>query len=410
MVSHAHEHGIRIFLDVIEHGVMADSPLVQQHPHWFRGKSWGMVDFDFDLHDPELDNWWVGVWTYFIVECGVDGLRIDLGMRRPDLYQRIRDNAANAGREILLMNELNHEGAMMFATQSELTTLPPREAYLQVIDVIQRDPVTLLSPHSKRPDEVNGQIGYATVWELDHWQHWLESVLGRANRNEQPAWAYSSGQISSHDNGWEGFPRENPFTAQGSRFIFGYGSLFSSLVPIFVAGEEFDAPFVPHPSLSPFLFGGADPGKGKWLYGNVLAWDVIHEKSHAEILSDVQRLLAIRHAERDVLGAIANDQPLNMRPLDFTSHIPTQTPYMRWNKDKIVVVAGTTRADTPITITVNVPLTAIGWSQEGMFRVTNLWTEVTQILSADELQALSLNVAPDKTPQGGLALVKIERA
>lgn len=37
LVGCAHAHGMKVFLDVITHGVMKDSPLVEEHPDWFLG-------------------------------------------------------------------------------------------------------------------------------------------------------------------------------------------------------------------------------------------------------------------------------------------------------------------------------------------------------------------------------------
>lgn len=41
-ITEAHKRGIRIFLDVITHGVTERSPLLKSHPEWFKGMSWKM--------------------------------------------------------------------------------------------------------------------------------------------------------------------------------------------------------------------------------------------------------------------------------------------------------------------------------------------------------------------------------
>ena len=86
MIDEAHKHGIKIFLDVITHGVMPESPLVKKHPKWFKGGTWGMIDFDWDAHNKELDDWWVKMYTDYVTEFGVDGYRLDLDIHRPDLW------------------------------------------------------------------------------------------------------------------------------------------------------------------------------------------------------------------------------------------------------------------------------------------------------------------------------------
>jgi hypothetical protein len=106
MIDEAHRHGIKIFLDVIAHGVMAYSPLIKRHPEWFRGGSWGMIDYDWSGGHTDLDDWWVKIWSEAVTRYGVDGFRIDLGMQgRADLWSRIRKNAEAAGHPIVIFEE-----------------------------------------------------------------------------------------------------------------------------------------------------------------------------------------------------------------------------------------------------------------------------------------------------------------
>lgn len=237
---------------------------------------------------------------------------------------------------------------------------------------------------------------------------WLDSVLNRASNDEIPPWAYSSGQISSHDNGWEGFEHDNPYNAQGSRCIFGYGSLYSGLVPIFVAGEEFNAPFEALPGLSPDLFGGANPGQGKWLYGGVVQWDALDQPEHHAMFKDVQQLIAIRKQEADVLGAASNTVPLNMRAVAFTSDKPCPPPYIRWNNDKVIVVAGNSDTGQDVTLEITLPLHEIGYSGVLDYRVTDLWSGTTTTYQHHDHARFIVTVLRDKTLQGGVRMMKLE--
>lgn len=110
MIDAAHRRGIRVFLDVTTHGVMAYSPLVKNHPEWFRGGSWGMIDYDWGGGHTDLDDWWVNTWTAYVTKYGVDGFRLDLGIalgnqNRTDLWARIRQNATAAGHPIVIFEE-----------------------------------------------------------------------------------------------------------------------------------------------------------------------------------------------------------------------------------------------------------------------------------------------------------------
>ncbi len=107
LIHEAHQRGIKVFLDVITHGLMKDSPVIKQHPAWFRGGSWGMTDFDWAGGHTDLDDWWVRIYSDFVTVYGVDGYRLDVNIYRPDLWERIRRNAAVAGHPIVIWEESN---------------------------------------------------------------------------------------------------------------------------------------------------------------------------------------------------------------------------------------------------------------------------------------------------------------
>lgn len=107
VIDDAHSRGIKVFLDVITHGLMKDSPVIKQHPSWFRGENWGMTEFDWTGGHSDLDDWWVKIYTDFVTRYGVDGFRLDVRIYRPDLWERIRRNAAAAGHPIAIWEEVN---------------------------------------------------------------------------------------------------------------------------------------------------------------------------------------------------------------------------------------------------------------------------------------------------------------
>jgi len=105
LIEEAHRRGIRVFLEVITHGLMDYSPVIKSNPAWFRGSIYGMKEFDWYGGHPDLDDWWVGVYSNFVAKYGVDGFRLDVGICRPDLWERIRRNAAAAGHPIVIWEE-----------------------------------------------------------------------------------------------------------------------------------------------------------------------------------------------------------------------------------------------------------------------------------------------------------------
>jgi len=105
MIAEAHRRGIRIFLDTIEHGVMNESPLINKHPDWFKEGTWGMTDYDWGNSHPDLEEWWVEMWTKVVLDYGIDGFRCDCGLHRPDLWLEIKKRCAAAGKPIFILGE-----------------------------------------------------------------------------------------------------------------------------------------------------------------------------------------------------------------------------------------------------------------------------------------------------------------
>jgi len=107
LIDEAHRNGIRVFLDVITHGLMNESDLVKKHPDWFEGMTepWKMNDFRWESSIKELDDWWVNTWVRYVTDFGVDGYRLDLSGERHDLWREVRRRCAEAGHEIVLFSE-----------------------------------------------------------------------------------------------------------------------------------------------------------------------------------------------------------------------------------------------------------------------------------------------------------------
>ena len=479
LIANAHERGIRVFLDVHVHGILSFSPLIQEHPHWFRGGSWRMTDYDWRGGHTDLDDWWVNVWTDYITQYGVDGFRLDHRIYRPDLWERIRQNAARAGHEIVLFEEDDAviPGVTDFTQHDRMLRIPPpgtlnphlvhdipgfydrifgRKGYYRVeiqyaddgtkasgdtngqgslhlrLDGLTADKIcrrinddhadgipdiqlTVENVASKPIEEIVVQDDMGGQWQT----RWERNARLLAVEGKTPsvqlylatlAYGWPCIQLSCHDEGWEGFPSDkNPYVAQGSRALFGYSCLFTPMIPIFFAGEEFDATYRPIPWLSAHLFGGQDLGKGRWLYGTMLNWNELRSPEHASMFEDVKTMIAVRRQEARVLALSSADKEPHLVAVPCEQDIAVPVPYIRWNDRAGVLVVANRNTTQDAHLKLRIPLQEIGMAGHANYRITELWPGVrSKIYTEKELGEFALIVQRDKTPGGGLRVIKIE--
>ena len=381
LVKELHKADIRVLLDVITHGVMNDSPLIKAHPDWFSGGSWGMTDYNWKAKNAQLDTWWVEGWVDLVTKYGVDGFRLDVDVYRVDLWKEIRLRCAKAKHPIVIFPEHPQMAA-------GITDFAQR--YQGVSDAFNRS--YLLTPLSK---DLAGQI-----------------LAAYGPNPTRPEGYLGSIQLSCHDNGWEGSPGDrNPYTAQGSRCLMGYAMLFAPGIPVFMGGEEFNCDYRPLPNLSPHLFGGKDEGKGRWLYGSWIDWAQLERPEKQAMLKDVSRMIAIRKRYADLLGAEPIAKVPNIAAIlmegEAAGNLPV--PYMRWN-DKMAVVVAANPGEKPVRIKLKVPVSKTGWTCDKI-KVVDLWSDkarqVIPVSGGSREAVLDVEVAPDKTPGGGLAVLQI---
>lgn len=282
LVRAAHALGIRVFLDVIAHGVLHESPLVAQHPDWFDHSSWGMADFNYD--NAEFRRWWRDLWVGYVERFDVDGFRIDVNMGDPELWDEIVDAVRARGKEIVVFPEIER---YHFSQQDNFGT--PRDLYRDI--------------------------------------H-IADLAGRPR-------GLATAELSCHDYGWEGLPGNHLFL-KGSRAKAAYGAMLGPRIPLLFAGDEFDADPVPIPDLTQGLYG--EGGPGAWLYGTRIDWGQLHEPRRAAMLADVTSFLRLRARLPHLLNGDTSLVDLAGVPHDG---ILSLAPYVLFSggRDALLVVA-----------------------------------------------------------------------
>ena len=485
LIAEAHRCGIRIFLDVHTHGILSYSPLIKEHPHWFRGGEWHMTDYNWEGGRTDLDDWWVKVWTNYVTEYGVDGFRLDFRIFRPDLWERIRQNAARAGHEIVLFEEddavipgvtdftqhdhimrtnnhvpdsLNtafvHNVASFYdrdfgktghyhvvihfdddGSRVEGSTDGQGPLRVRLDGLVGADKcgrrtndfhadgipdirLTVENVASKPIENIFVEDDVGRRWQMTYQKYpGLTRLLvmeGKPPTIEiylatmAPGWPLV--QLSCHDEGWEGYPEDkSPYVAQGSRSVFGYSFLFLPMIPVFFAGEEFDANYRPIPWLSPHLWGGGKLGTGRWLYGNMLDWEELKKPKHAAMFEDVKKMIAVRKQEAGILALRPESQRPNLMAVPCEHDIPAPVPYIRWNHRAAIMVAGNLDTNRDAHLKLQVPLQTIGLEEHASYKVTRLWPEgESRSYTEKDLASFPCTVRRDKTPCGGLLVLKIQ--
>ncbi|HEV2029089.1 MAG TPA: alpha-amylase family glycosyl hydrolase [Candidatus Dormibacteraeota bacterium] len=348
LVKTAHSNDIRIFLDVISHGVLAHSSLVQEHPAWFRGSSWGMADYYYQ--HPEFRRWWVDLWMSYALDYEIDGFRIDIALGDSTLWDEITSRLREAGKEIVVFPEVER---YHFSQQDTFDF--SSDQYLTV---------------DLRHSSVNGP-GLYTM------------------------------QISSHDRGWEALPG-NHYVIRGSRAKLGYGALLSPHIPLMFSGEEFDATPVGLPNLKQGLFGTGGPGG--WLYGNQLQWSQLDQPLNAAMVKDAAAMLKVRHDNSHLLNGDSGAALTTRVPGNGASSL---VPFARYlpGEDAIIVLANDTSA--AITYRCAPSLERFGYQHARKLRLTDLISGKSKRIEFDEIDRVPIRIRPDGVAGGGVRVFRL---
>ena len=349
LVRAAHSHDIRIFLDVISHGVLADSSLVQEHPAWFRGSSWDMADYYYQ--HPEFRRWWVDLWMSYALDYDVDGFRIDMALGDSTLWDEITSRLREAGKEIVVFAEA--------------------ERY-----------------HFSQQDTFD----FST-------DQYLNVDLRHSSGHEPGLYTM---QISSHDRGWEALPG-NHYVIRASRAKLGYGALLSPHIPVMFSGEEFDAIPVPLPNLKQGLFGTGGPGG--WLYGNQLQWSQLDQPSNTAMVEDAAAMLRVRHENSHLLNGDSGAALITRVPGNGASSL---VPFARYQpgEDAIIVLGNDT--SSAITYRLSPPLEKFGYQHARKLRLTDLMSGKSKRVEIDEIDRVPIRIRPEHAASGGIRVFRLK--
>lgn len=347
LIRAAHAHGIRMFLDVIAHGVLHGSPLVAQHPDWFATTSWGMADYNYE--HPGFRAWWVDLWLGYALDYDIDGVRVDVAMGDVTVWDEIVSRLARQGKEIVVF--------------------PENESY-----------------HFSQQDHSGVERDFVRSLDTDDYRKSARGV--------------NTSQLSCHDYGWESLPG-NHFYVRGSRARAAQGGLLLPRIPVLFAGEEFDADPEPLPGLRQDLFGSGGPGG--WLYGNRIVWSQLNDPAKAAMHADVKAMIAIRRRYARLLHGDSSVGVITRTPFDGAVD---SVPFAVGIPGDAALIVVTNEQQHPVTTRILVPRIALGFGHDDDLVVTDAATDADMTSDGD---MVDVTIASDRTPNGGYRVLHVTR-
>lgn len=347
LVERARDLGIHMFLDVIAHGVVNSSSLVSENPDWFSGGSWGMTDYNYS--HPGFREWWVGLWERYAIEFGIDGFRIDVNMVDPTIWDEIQERIESRGKRVAIFPEIER---YHFSQQDIQNT--PRDVYRLI-----------------HFDDLGGVPRGLTV-----------------------------GQASCHDYGWECLVG-NHYFVKGSRAKFGHGSLLTPRIPLFFAGEEFNADPTPLPSLTQGLFGSGSPGG--WLYGNRIDWEQWQDPTKRAMFDDVRQMISIRRRYPHLLNGDSSTVSITSVPSGGESDY---VPFAVHANHREALVVLTNTHPTDIAMTLALVYRDLGFGEEDSMVAIDVVNGEKIPLPGDGIP-FRVPIQADFTPGGGYRVLHV---
>jgi len=99
----------------------------------------------------------------------------------------------------------------------------------------------------------------------------------------------------------------------------------------------------------------------------------------------------------------------NLKAVSYQSNLEVPVPYIRWNGQAAIWVAGNRNSDRDANLKPRIPLEEIGLNGRKNYRVSDLWSDNrARSYREDELDSFHFTIKPDKSAGGGIAAFRID--
>ena len=334
-VDEAHRRNIRIIIDKVTWGLSENAPLVNEHPEFFTGdlSMWGGPEFNWNSQ--QLIDWYKEQLKMFVMVTGCDGIRFDLEptVVGYQLFEELRDELHAEGRKPLFFSEhINERGYSFAFEQTGGVNVLGQEApsaqffpdvFFEYADIVETVKTGVnLGSESTQMIDVSGQYRYYSF---------VLSVHDGIEYHDAPLAAWS------------------------------YEMLYSSFIPIFYIGEEWNS---------------VKDATASCLYYTQVDWDLLDNPENKAYYEQVKKLIALRWKYKDIFNEFPNNhRETNMVEVKIKGSEKVGG-YARYDDSRaILVIPNVNERNTQaIDMTVSVPLADMKLDCFENYTVTDLLT------------------------------------
>lgn len=353
-IDEAHAKNIRVVLDVVFRGVMADSQLYQDHPRWFELDSQYQTcrfKWEDDTVSTAIANWYVDNVVALAKNTGCDGFRYDM---MPATVSKCSIDV-----EQMIVNKLHENNLYLFIMSESANSR--REIYATETVSI---PEALSYSYYDAPYDLF--LGKYSIAEF------IRS--GSTALNGCGYYKYYTYSLANHDF--------KTTAVNGSRIAVGYQAIFSPFIPLIYLGEEWNNPY--------------NQASGTPLYFNPTDWSAMDNAQNRAFYEDVKTMIRIRRTYSDLFNIDA-EQFKDSNICKITTSGAGVPAYARYKGNRAALIVPN-NYDTTSNVKITLSLADLGLESYNSFTVTDAETG-SLVYGGTALEVTDLTVTVDAKDQ-----------
>lgn len=197
-----------VYIDLIVWGTVKESPLVAEHPDWYKGFLNVWDGYKWNWYSESLREWFCDWAVKIVMETGIDGYRVDLEpfVTGHAMFAGLRKRLLSMGRKISIFAECTSERDEAYDFDEQITNEDPERWNMH----------TMFTERLNIVDAVRNGWGHGTIYAQER------DMGGRAR--------FYCLCLSCHDN-----PRP---CILGNRVTAGYGAVLAPYIPLWFIGDD----------------------------------------------------------------------------------------------------------------------------------------------------------------------------